>query len=310
MNQQITETTAITTTDGAEAIGQFIKTVTDGLSSAHSIRAYQKAIGDFLEFRAERGAPQVNKALVNAYKRHLVDADLAPSTINQRLSAIRRLVREAADAGAIPETQAQAIAKVKGVKSAGVRAGDWLSAEQAQAMLDAPDTTTTKGTRDLAVLAVLLGAGLRRSECAALDVSHLATRDGRPVIVDLVGKGRRVRTVPIAPWVARALSDWLELAGITDGRVFRQVNRGGNIVGDGITPQAVLGIVREYAPQGIAPHDLRRTFAKLARNGGASLEQISVNLGHASLTTTERYLGIGLELENGKAPSDKLPFGL
>ena len=164
--------------------------------------------------------------------------------------------------------------------------------------------------RDRAVLAVMLGAGLRRSEAAKLEVSHLSTRDGRPVIVDLVGKGRRVRTVPIAQWVAKALADWLELADITDGAAFRQVLKSGRVVGDGITPQAIMGIVTEYAPQGIAPHDLRRTFAKLARNGGASLEQISVNLGHASLATTERYLGIGVEYENGKAPSDKLPIGL
>jgi len=310
MTEQSTETTAITTTDGAAGLTPFIRLVTDGLTSRHSIRAYEKGTTDFIEFARERGAPTISKALVNAYKRDLVNAGLAPSTVNQRLSAVRRLVREAADNGAIDEADAQAIAKVQGVKSAGVRAGDWLTAEQAQAMLEAPDTTTTKGMRDRAVLAVLLGAGLRRAEVAALEVSHLAARDGRPCIVDLVGKGRRVRTVPIAPWVAKALGDWLELAGITDGRVFRQVNKGGAIVGDGITAQAVLYIVQAYAPQGIAPHDLRRTFAKLARNGGASLEQISVNLGHASLTTTERYLGIGLELENGKAPSDKLPFGL
>ena len=310
MKQQSTQSSAIVPQADAEQYRQIIKIVTDGLSSRHSIRAYEKAIGDFLQFRAERGAPAVNKALVNAYKRQLVDDGLAPSTVNQRLSAIRRLAQEAADNGIIDESQAKAISKVSGVKTSGTRAGTWLEADAAQAMLEAPDTTTTKGTRDRAVLAVLLGAGLRRAEAAKLEVSHFGTRDGRPVIVDLVGKGRRVRTVPIAAWIAQAVGDWLAVSGIETGRVFRQVLKSGRVVGDGITPQAIMGIVAEYAPAGIAPHDLRRTFAKLARNGGASLEQISVNLGHASLTTTERYLGIGLELENGQTPSDKLPFGL
>lgn len=310
MTQPNAEQTAITAKTSEEEYRQIIRIVTDGLSSRHSVRAYEKAIADFLEWRDERGRRPVNKALVNAWKRHLVDSGLAPSTINQRLSAVRRLALEAADAGLIDDAQAVAITKVRGVKTAGVRAGDWLTPEEAQAVLTAPDTSTIKGVRDTAVLAVLLGAGLRRTEAAALEVSHLSTRDGRPVIVDLVGKGRRVRTVPIAPWIAKALVDWLELAGITEGKVFRRLSKAGRIIGDGLTPQAIMLIAAEYTPAGVTPHDLRRTFAKSARAGGASLEQISANLGHASLTTTERYLGIGVEYENGKAPSDKLPFGL
>lgn len=305
-----TQSTAITTQGEAEQYSQIIKLVVDGLSSAHSIRAYQKAIGDFLSFRTERGAPAMNKALVNAYKRHLLDSGLAPSTVNQRLSAIRRLAAEAADNELITEATAQAIGAVRGVKAGGVRAGDWLSADAAQAVLLAPDTTTPKGTRDRAILAVMLGAGLRRAEVAALEVRHLAQRDGRPVIVDLVGKGRKTRTVPIAVWIAKAVSDWLELSGIVDGRVFRRLSKSGRIIGESMTAQAIMDVVITYAPSGVMPHDLRRTFAKSALAGGASLEQISANLGHANLATTQRYLGVGLELTNGKAPSDKLPFGL
>jgi site-specific recombinase XerD len=310
MTQQGSGTTALTTIGSARDYLPIIRIVTDGLTSRHSVRAYEQGITHFMAWRDERGAPTFTKALVNAYKRQLVDDGLSPSTVNQRLSAIRRLAQEAADNGMIDASQAVAIARVRGVKTAGVRAGDWLTAEEAQATLEAPNGTTSKATRDRAVLAVLLGAGLRRTECAQLEVRHLAERDGRPVIVDLVGKGRRVRTVPIAPWISKAVTDWLELAGITTGKVFRRLSKAGRTIGDGLTPQAIMLIVAEYAPAGIAPHDLRRTFARLSYSGGAALEQVSANLGHASLLTTQRYLGVNVEYTNGKTPSDRLPFGL
>ncbi|MGD0773917.1 MAG: tyrosine-type recombinase/integrase [Candidatus Solibacter sp.] len=71
---------------------------------------------------------------------------------------------------------------------------------QAQTLLNTPDTSTTKGLRDRAILAVLLGCGLRRSEVAALTVGHVQQRDGRWCIVDLVGKQGRVRTIPMPTW--------------------------------------------------------------------------------------------------------------
>jgi integrase len=83
---------------------------------------------------------------------------------------------------------ANGITRVKGVASKGVRLGNWLTARQAQALLNAPDTTTNKGLRDRAILAVLLGCGLRRSEVAALTFKHIQQWDGRWCIVDLVGK--------------------------------------------------------------------------------------------------------------------------
>ena len=111
--------------------------------------------------------------MVQRYKRKLQDDDLAPSTINQRLSAIRKLAQEAADNGLVDPHLAAGIARVKGVRSGGRRSGNWLTREQAQELLNAPDTTTLKGLRDRAILAVLLGAGLRRSECADLAFEHI-----------------------------------------------------------------------------------------------------------------------------------------
>ena len=89
---------------------------------------------------------------------------------------------------------------MKSVKSVGIRTGNWLSLRQAQALLGAPDATTTKGLRDRAILAVLLGCGLRRSEVAALTFRHIQQRDGRWCIVDLMGKHGRIRTAPMPTW--------------------------------------------------------------------------------------------------------------
>ena len=96
-------------------------------------------------------------------------------------------------------------------------------------MLNAPDITRPKGLRDRAILAVLLGCGLRRSEVAALTIGHIQQRDGRRCAVDLVGKHGRVRTVPMPAWVKVAIDAWTIPASITDGHVFRTVDRGGEV---------------------------------------------------------------------------------
>lgn len=283
-----------------------IKLATDGLDSEHSVRAYTTALLDFLTWRQEHGAPAMTKSAVTAYKRHLLTLGLSSSTINLRLSAVRKLMVEAADNGLLATADATAIGRIKGVKRSGRRAGNWLTLKQAQALLDAPDVATVKGLRDRAILAVLLGAGLRRSECAALQVSHLAMRDGRPCLVDLHGKGGRTRTVPVAGWVMAALQAWIARAGMTSGPVFVGLTKNHGLTSKALTPQAIMLTVEQYAPAGIEPHDLRRSFAKLAYAGGSPLDQVSLSLGHASLTTTERYLGLEQVLSNGSAPSDKI----
>ena len=116
--------------------------------------------------------------------------------LHYRMSAIRKLAAEAADNGLLAPELAVGISRVKSAKTQGIRVGNWLSLRQAQALLSAPDITTLHGLRDRAILAVLLGCGLRRSEVAALTFTHLEQRDGRWCIVDLVGKHGRVRTAP------------------------------------------------------------------------------------------------------------------
>jgi integrase len=111
------------------------------------------------------------------------------------------------------------------VRQSGARAGNWLTPEQARDLLAQPDLDTIEGKRDRAILAVLLGCARRRSELAALESRHIQQRDGRWVFVDLMGKGKRIRTVPIPPFVKVGIDAWTAAAGLSEGPLFRRVRR-------------------------------------------------------------------------------------
>jgi len=149
----------------------------------------------------------------------------------------------------------------------------------------------------------MLGCGLRRDEVVRLQVGHLQQREGRWVILDLQGKHNRTRTVPMAAWIKALIDKYTEAVGVTNGVLFRRIRKGDKVQAEGMTPQAIWNVVQTYSPvEHLAPHDLRRTFAKLAASGGAPLVQIQKTLGHASIQTTENYIGADQDLK--KAPSD------
>jgi site-specific recombinase XerD len=282
--------------------------VLDSVSSPITKRVYNMALNEFLAWFQQAPRPGFTKATVSAWRVSLEARGLGSSSIIIRMSAIRKLAAEAADNGLLAPELAAGISRVKSAKSVGIRVGNWLSARQAQALLNAPDITTLKGLRDRAILAVLLGCGLRRSEAANLTFTHLQQRDGRWCIVDLVGKHRRVRTVPMPAWVKVAIDAWTSAAAVTDGRIFRSVNRADAAQGEALSEKVVWQLLKPYAEvagvPGIAPHDMRRACAKLCRAGGGELEQIQMLLGHASVQTTERYLGTKQDLVH--APNDAI----
>jgi site-specific recombinase XerD len=292
----------------AAALERIKALVLDTLPFAESKRAYRQALDDFFHWCEAEAAGAFTKATVNAYRASLEARGLSPSTINQRLSAIRKLAVEAADNGFMPPELAAAISRVKGAKRSGIRTGQWLTREQAENLISSPNAATMKGKRDRALLAVLVGCGLRRREATALSIEHIQLRDARWVIVDLIGKGGRIRTVPMPSWTKNAIDAWTTAAGIANGLIFRSVNRGGLVRGMSMTPRSIFEVVQgsglRIGVPNLAPHDLRRTFAKLAHKGRAALEQIQLSLGHASVTTTERYLGVRQDLTD--APCDHL----
>jgi len=282
--------------------------VLDSVSSPITKRVYNMALDEFLVWFQQAPRPGFTKATVSAWRVSLEERRLGSSSIIIRMSAIRKLAAEAADNGLLAPELAAGIARVRSAKSVGIRTGNWLSVRQAESLLSAPYVSTTRGLRDRAILAVLLGCGLRRSEVAALTFTHVQQRDGRWCIVDLKGKHGRIRTAPMPTWVKLAIDAWTTAAGIMDGPVFRPVNRADSVGSEGLGEKVVWQLIKPYAAAagvpGIAPHDLRRTCAKLCRATGGELEQIQLLLGHASVQTTERYLGTKQDLVN--APNDAI----
>jgi integrase len=280
--------------------------VLDSVSSPITKRVYNLGLNEFFAWYGQEPRPGFTKATVAAWRVALEARGLGAVSINVRITAVRKLAVEAADNGLLAPELANGITRVKGVASKGVRLGNWLTAKQAQALLNAPDATNIEGLRDRAILAVLLGCGLRRSEVAALTFKDIQQRDGRWCIVDLVGKHDRVRTVPMPAWMKVAIDAWATAAVIAGGPVFRSVNRGGDVRETALSEKVVWQLVRPYAEaagvRGIAPHDCRRTCAKLCRAAGGELEQIQMLLGHQSVHTTERYLGTNQDLVH--APND------
>ncbi|MCU1249649.1 MAG: phage integrase family protein, partial [Edaphobacter sp.] len=237
----------------------------------------------------------LSRALLMEYRAAMVEKKLSASTVNVRLSAVRKLVGEAHRNGIIDAEEAANLAGVPNLSQKGIRLGNWLTREQAKELLTVPDRSKIKGERDYAILALLLGCALRRQELASLEVADIQLRDGRSVVADLRGKGGRVRTVAIPLWVKQAIDAWMVAAKIEKGRLLRPLSKSGKVIGDELGDWAIWSVVEQSANEiGIehfGAHDLRRTCAKLCRKNGGDLEQIKFLLGHSSIQTTERYLG-------------------
>jgi len=180
---------------------------------------------------------------------------------------VRRLAYEAADTGLLSPELAAGIRRVKGAKRLGVRIGNWLSIDQARDLMRGLAMGTARGKRDRAILALLIGCGLRRAELVALKKDDFQLREDHWVLADLIGKGKHIRTVPVPAWAKRAVDDWTEASGANGNPIFRRVNRQGKAWGAGITPKAIWHVVKAAAAQAgiqnLAPHDLRRTCARL-----------------------------------------------
>ena len=273
--------------------------VLNGVASENSKRNYALALNELAAFCGARQQP-VSRTLILEFRAAMLDRELGASTINVKLSAIRKLVDEAKRAGVIGAEEASQISDIPNVRQNGIRLGNWLTKEQAKELLAVPDRSTMKGKRDYVILALLTGCALRRNELAMLEVETIQLREGRWVLADLCGKGRRIRTVAVPVWVKQGINAWMTAASIEEGRLLRSIRKGGKKIGAGLSDWAVWSVVEQAAKQiGIerfGAHDLRRTCAKLCRKAGGDLEQIKFLLGHSSIQTTERYLGSEQEI--------------
>ncbi len=269
--------------------------VLNTLTSKSGQQSYDRAITDFVAWYCSEPRLAFNRTVVLRYRIYLEQRQYAATTINLRLAAVRRVAYEAADSGLLSPELAAGIRRVKGVRRIGVRIGNWLTAEQSKRLLAGADRESLRGKRNYAMLAMLIGCGLRRGELLALRVDSIQLREEHWVIAALLGKAGHIRTVPIPVWVKAAIDEWKDAGGITEGALFRSINKTGRVWGTGMTPKVLWEIVREAASRAsidkLAPHDLRRSCARLCHLAGGELDPIQFLLGHVSIQTTERYLG-------------------
>src|SRR2546427_8656328 len=276
--------------------------VLHSLGAASSQESYGHAIDEFIGWYCSEPRLAFNRIVVLRYRFFLEQKNLAPSTINVRLAAVRRLAHEAADTGLLIPELAAGIGRVKGAKRLGVRIGNWLTVDQSKTLLTGLRADSLRGKRDRAILALLIGCGPRRAEVVGLGMEDFQVREEHWVIADLIGKGKHIRTAPVPVWAKRAVDEWTDAAKINEGAIFRRVGRLGKIWGEGLTPKAIWHIVKSAAKRAemnnLAPHDLRRTCSRLCHLAGGELEQIQFLLGHASVQTTEHYLGCKQKLRH------------
>jgi len=233
--------------------------VLNSLGSPASRRVYEYAIDQFITWYCSEPRLAFNRIVVVRYRIYLESRHLAANTINQQLAAVRRLAHEAADSGLLSPELAAGISRVRGVKQLGFRSGNWLSAEQSSEVLQHSLGDSMRAKRDYAMLAMLFGCGFRRSELVGLELDDIQMRQGHWAVVDLIGKGGHIRTVPIPNLVKAALDQWTGAANVTEGRIFRRVARKGRCGAKGYR-RTSFGTWSERAARKPAWSTLRHTI--------------------------------------------------
>ncbi len=285
---------------GPASVAALRTMLTNSVPSGHTRRAYAKAFDDFLALAIRTGRP-ISRLLFQQYRAEMVDAGLGGSTINVRLSGVRKLVNEARENGLVDHSDAGRIVSVPNVPAQGVRLGHWLTFEQTRDLLAVPDRSRLKGKRDYAILSILAQSAPRREELAHLDMSHIQMREGRWVLADIRGKRGRVRTVALPASAKAAIDEWTRAASIASGPVLRRLTKSSRVLpGKGLGVWAIWDVVvtaaRAIGIAGFGPHDARRSCAKLCRRKGGKLEQIQFMLGHESIETTALYTACEQEI--------------
>jgi site-specific recombinase XerD len=170
--------------------------VLNSLTFSSSKRSYDHAIREFIDWYCSEPRLAFNRTAVTRYRIALEQHPYAPSTINLRLTAIRRPAYEVSDCGLLSPDLASGIRRVKGVRRLGVRVGNWLT--EGKKFLGAETAYTLRSQRNRALLSLLIGCGLRRAEVTTLRLEDLQLREGHWLIADLRGKGGHIRTIPVS----------------------------------------------------------------------------------------------------------------
>jgi integrase len=234
----------------------------------------------------------------------------AYSTINMIISGVKGVMKEAWKMELISDAVYLRIKAEEGLRGESLPAGRALTDGEVRALFQSCNRNgEVSGVRDTALLAVLLGAGLRRAELSDLDIDDWHNEDR--LIVVRQGKGRRPREVPISTKVNQTIQKWIRLRGEEPGPLFTTIHVGDLIYMNRIRPAGIYSILeRRYIEAGIekvSPHDCRRTYITNLLSNGNDLASVAKLAGHKSVETTVLYDRRGLESLREAAESLELP---
>jgi site-specific recombinase XerC len=229
---------------------------------------------------------------VAAIRATLIESGLAPATCNAMLSAVKGVLRECWRLQYLDTENYHRAVDVKGIKGERIRRGRSLSMKDVGALFrTCANDESSAGRRDAGILAVMLGAGLRREEVVSLDCADYDPENGQLLIRS--GKGNKDRTAYVSNGSKIVLEKWLVTRQKEDGPLFNPVSQTGEIDYRRISAQAIYMMLRKRGKQAklqdFAPHDCRRFFASTAIDQSGDLSAISSLLGHKSISTTVRY---------------------
>lgn len=245
-----------------------------------------------------------------AIRSSLSDGGLAPATVNATIAALRGVAKAAWSLELLSGEHYNRIAAVKGLRSSRLPSGRALTIGEVTALFDACyDDKKPAGRRDAAILALLLGAGLRRAECAGLLLADYSP-ESREVIVR--GKGDKERLMPLGVTADQAVRDWLTARGDWSGSLLCRVGKNGVIEQGHISAQAIYAaLIKRGKAARVAhfsPHDLRRTYASGLIDLSGDISTVSRLLGHASIDTTALYDHRGEAAKRKVADGCHLPY--
>jgi site-specific recombinase XerD len=233
----------------------------------------------------------------------------APATSNRMLAALRGVLKAAFKIGLVSADHMTRACSVEAVRGSRVMKGRALSRGELGALFEACDASKAGGARNAALLGVAYGAGLRRAEIVALDLSDFDAATGKLIVR---GKGNRDRTAWSTNGSRDALDAWLLFRGEEAGPLFMPVNKGGTILRHRMTDGAVAELVRRLARKAkiasFSPHDCRRTWIGDLLQAGADIAVVGALAGHASVTTTARYDRRGDQTRKAASELLHVPF--
>lgn len=269
------------------------------IENKNTRRAYKNDVHDFMKFAGIRQAEefrQVKRSHLIAWRKQLEARALEAATVRRKLSAVASLFDYLCECNAVPFNPADGVKRPN--QGANEGKSPALGDAEAKAILEAPDAGTLKGLRDRAILSVLLFHGLRRAELCSLSVGDVQSRRG-VMHFRVLGKGGKIRFVPVHPHSSQRISEYLERSGHGDENghaLFRPVKNSVGSLEGALTGHGIYkDVVRKYArvlglePSAVCVHGLRATAATNALDHEADIAKVQEWLGHASISTTRLY---------------------